>query len=72
MFKKIGEEQILNYPVGKIVNVLGAKTNSTKPSEDSLRILAADYIKRNGCDTVTLVVHGTDIKRTFTKKELEL
>ena len=62
----------MNIPAGKIVNVVGAKTDSTKPSEDSLRLLAADYIKRNGCDTVTLVVHGYDIKRTFTKEELEL
>ena len=62
----------MNYSFGKIVNVLGAKTDGTKPSEDSLRILAADYIKRNGCDTVTLVVHGSDVKRTFTKKELGL
>ena len=62
----------MNYPLGKIVNVVGAKTDSTKPSEDSLRFLAADYIKRNGCDTVTLVVHGSDVKRTFTKKELGL
>lgn len=59
-------------PLGRIVNVLGAKTDATKPSEDNLRILAADYIKRNGCDTVTLVVHGSDVKRTFTKKELGL
>ena len=61
----------MNYPFGKIVNVLGAKTDSTKPSENSLRILATDYIKRNGCDTVTLVVHG-DIERTFTREELGL
>lgn len=62
----------MQYPAGKIVNILGAKTDSTKPSEDNLRILAADYIKRNSCDTVTLVVHGSDVKRTFTKKELGL
>ena len=62
----------MNYPLGKIVNVVGAKTDSTKPSEDSLRILAADYIKRNGCDTVTMVIHGSDVKRIFTKKELGL
>ena len=62
----------MNYLFGKIVNVVGAKTDSTKSSEDSLRFLAADYIKRNGCDTVTLVVHGSDVKRTFTKKELGL
>ena len=62
----------MNYPFRKIVNVLGAKTDCTKPSENSLRILATNYIKRNGCDTVTLVVHGSDIKRTFTRKELGL
>lgn len=62
----------MNYPFGKIVNVVGAKTDSTKPSEDSLKFLAADYIKRHNCDTVTIVVHGFDVKRTFTKKELGL
>ncbi len=62
----------MNYPFGKIVNVVGAKTDSTKPSEDTLRLLATNYIKRHNCDTVTMVVHNSDIKRTFTKKELGL
>lgn len=62
----------MNYLFGKIVNVVGAKTDSTKPSEESMRFLAADYIKRHNCDTVTMVVHDSDVKRTFTKKELGL
>lgn len=62
----------MNIPVGKIVNIVGAKTDGTKPSEESLRFLTADYIKRRNCDTVTLVVHDSDVKRTFTKKELGL
>ena len=60
-----------SFPRGKIVNVVGNKTDNKKPSEKSMILLAKDYSKRYDCDYVVLYDENGNVIKGYSKEELE-
>ena len=60
-----------SFPRGKIVNVVGNKTDNNKISNESMILLAKDYIKKHDCNYVFLYDENGNLIKRYTKEELE-
>lgn len=60
-----------SFPRGKIVNVVGNKTDNKKPSEKLMILLAKNYIERHDCNYVFLYDENGNIIKRYSKEELE-
>ena len=64
---KINKIYPYSFPRGKIVNVVGNKTDNEK----LMILLAKDYIERHDCDYVFLYDENGNVIKRYSKEELE-